>query len=213
MILSAATFICALAQGMGAVPPPPPYDPAVTDSEAKADAAAHGVPRRPVPAHPHSSVVEEDEETKKPRASEGRRLAVIANTKLQVLLTPGVTFVRDNAGAFLGIRAGWGFDLGSFIVVPGVRLAGYFTHPAAYVGQPVAKLVLPLGRFAPFIEAGAGIGHVTPPEKTAASLFAGGGVMVHFSERFGLGVSASYEVITSTAFDALGIGPLFAFNL
>lgn len=210
-MLSVATLICSLAQDAGAVAAP--YDPSVTNAEAQADVAANGVPRHPVPEHPRSAVVEEDEEPKKPRASEGRRLAVIANKQLQILLTPGIVFVRENAGVFLGVRAGWGFDLGSVIFVPGIRLAGYFTDPAAYVGQPIGKVILPLGRFAPFIEAGAGIGHVTSPRKTEASLFAGGGFMVHFSESIGLGLGASYEVITSTAFDALGVGPILAIKL
>lgn len=212
-MLSAATFIFSLAQD-AAIVTTPPYDPSLTQVEANANAAANGVPRHPIPQHPRGPVVEEDEEPKKPRPSEGRRLAVIANTKLQILLTPGIVFANDKkAGVFLGARAGWGVDLGSVIVVPGVRLAGYFTDPAAYVGMPIGKLILPMGRFAPFIEAGAGIGHVTSPRQTAASLFAGGGVMVHFSEALGLGAGASYEVITSTAFDALGIGPVFAFKL
>lgn len=212
-MLGAAMFAFSLAQDAGIVVPP--YDPSVTQAEASAnaEAAAQGVPRHPVPRHPQNGVVEQDEEPNKPRPSEGRRLAVLANTKLQLLLTPGIVFVGDNAGVFLGIRAGWGIDLGSVIVVPGVRLAGYFTDPAAYVGMPVAKVVLPLGRFAPFVEAGGGIGHVTSPRETAASLFGGGGVMVHFSEAFGLGVGGSYEVITSTAFAALGVGPILATKL
>jgi hypothetical protein len=216
-VLGAATFIFSLAQDAAAAPDAGavvlPYDPSVTVAEAQADVVANGVPRHPVPEHPRGTVVEEDEEPKKPRASEGRRLAVIANKKLQLLLTPGIVFVRENAGVFLGIRAGWGFDLGSVIIVPGIRLAGYLTNPAAYVGMPIGKVILPLGRFAPFIEAGAGIGHVTGPRETSASLLGGGGFMVHFSEAIGLGVGASYEVITSTAFDALGVGPILGLKL
>jgi hypothetical protein len=210
-MLGAVTLLFSLAQDAGAVTPPP-YDPAVTHAEANADAAANGVPRHPVPQPPHGSVVEEDDEPTKPRASEGRRLAVIANTKLQILLTPGIVFVGEKPGVFFGVRAGWGVDLRSVIVVPGLRLAGYFTDPAAYVAMPVGKVILPLGRFAPFLEAGFGIGHVTSPGKTGASLFGGGGMMVHFSEALGLGVGASYEVITSTPFSALGIGPLVSFK-
>ena len=113
-MLGAATFIFSLAQDAGAVASPP-YDPSVTQDEANAnsEAAASGVPRHPVPQRPRGPVVEEDEEPKKPRPLEGRRLAVIANTKLQLAVTPGIVFVDEHPDLFLGVRAGWGVDLGS----------------------------------------------------------------------------------------------------
>ena len=76
------------------------------------------------------------------------------------------------------------------------------------------KLVLPIDRFAPFLEAGAGVGYVSSSNdvgaKTGVALLGGGGFMVHFSMKFGLGVEANYQAITGTDFKGFGIGPILA---
>ncbi len=146
--------------------------------------------------------------------SEGRMLVSAYNSGFQWGLSPGVVFFQGNAGFFLGLRFGYGFDTGSVIVVPGVRLAGFFVDPSVYMGLPVVKLVLPIDRFAPFVEGGVGLGHVTAGDdaasKTGVALQGGGGFMVHVSPRFAIGAEASYQTITGTSFRGFGIGPILA---
>lgn len=150
--------------------------------------------------------------------SEGRRIVVAYNTGFQWGLSPGIVFSGGKTSFFLGVRLGYGFDTGSVIVVPGVRLSAYFTDPNVYVGMPVVKLVYPIDRFAPFLEGGAGAGHVSGFDvrnesvegKTGVALFAGLGFMMHFTARFGLGVEGTYQTITGTGFDGFGVGPILA---
>jgi hypothetical protein len=152
--------------------------------------------------------------------SEGRRIVSAYNTGFQWGLSPGVVFSGAKASFFLGVRLGYGFDLDKVILVPGVRLAGYFTDPNVYVGLPVLKLIYPIERFAPFVEGGAGIGYVEGSDvgtggarveaKAGASLLVGGGFMVHVSWKLGLGVEANYQVITGTSFKGFGIAPILA---
>ena len=150
--------------------------------------------------------------------SEGRAIVSAWNTGFQWGIAPGIIFSDSKTGFFLGLRLGYGFDTDSVIIVPGVRLAGYFTDPSRYVGMPVMKLVYPIDRFAPFIEGGAGIGYqseftsgpLTVPGATGAALLAGGGFMIHFTARFALGAEANYQVITGTGFSGFGVGPIIA---
>lgn len=175
-------------------PPPPTADPApplATASEA------------PTPR---------DEE---PEMSEGRRIVVSWNTGFQWGIAPGVIFTDGGKASFaLGLRFGWGFDTGRFILVPGLRLVGYFSTPGVYMGMPTVKVVLPIDRFAPFLEAGAGIGYVSAGDTTGAhtglAVLGGGGFMIHFTMKFGLGVEANYQIITGTDFKGFGVGPILA---
>ena len=117
------------------------------------------------------------------------------------------------AGFAVGLRFGYGFDTGPVILVPGVRLAGHLDDPNVYLGMPTFKLVIPIDRFAPFLEGGAGAGHVAGDgaagAKTGLALMGGGGFMVHFT-RIAFGAEASYQVITGTAFKGFGVGPILA---
>lgn len=146
--------------------------------------------------------------------SEGRRIVVAWNTGFQWGLSPGIVFSSGKTGFFLGLRLGYGFDTDTVILVPGVRFAAYFTDPNVYLGMPVMKLVLPIDRFAPFVEGGAGVGYAdgvnAVPGQTGAALFGGGGFMVHFTPGFALGVEANYQVITGTGFKGFGVGPIIA---
>lgn len=147
-----------------------------------------------------------------PAMSEGRLLVSLYNTGFQWGIAPGVVFSGGKASFALGLRFGYGFDLDTVIVVPGVRLSGYFMDPNVYLGMPTFKLVLPIDRFAPFIEGGAGVGHVEGGSVAAtsgAALMAGTGFMIHFS-RVAFGVEASYQTITGTPFEGFGVGPILA---
>ncbi len=176
---------------------PPPHEPPIADPTP--------AQREPEPSRPR------DEE---PEMSEGRRIVSVWNTGFQWGIAPGVIFNRGEASFALGLRFGYGFDLGTVIFVPGVRLVGYFSTPGVYMGMPVMKLVLPIDRFAPFVEAGAGMGYVSKGDATGAqtglAVLGGGGFMIHFTMKFGLGVEANYQVITGTEFKGFGIGPILA---
>lgn len=198
---------------------PPPLPPAsdplgqppgeAPPEEPPVDAAYEATRARPVP-----QVAEDAPEP----MSEGRRIVVAYNTGFQWGLSPGVIIGNDKTSFFLGLRLGYGFDTGKVIIVPGVRLTGYFTDPNIYVGMPVAKLIYPIDRFAPFVEGGAGYGYISSfsvgktevPAETGLALFAGAGFMVHFSWKFGLGVEGTYQTITGTGFDGFGVGPILA---
>jgi hypothetical protein len=146
--------------------------------------------------------------------SEGRAIVVAWNTGFQWGLAPGVVFASGRAGFSLGVRLGYGIDTGTVIVVPGVRLSATFLDPNIYQGMPVGKLVLPIDRFAPFVEGGAGLGHIAgsgSPSATGAALYVGGGFMIHFTRSFALGAEASYQTITGTGFKGFGVGPIIAF--
>lgn len=216
----------AAAQNEPVEPPPlPPSNDPLAEPPAVPSPAAPNVP--PSETEPPR---EENEPRYRPRPlvapreepepmSEGRRIVVAWNTGFQWGLSPGVVFANDKASFFLGLRFGYGFDTGKVIVVPGVRLAGYFTDPNVYVGMPVMKLVYPIDRFAPFIEGGAGAGYIAGyaldnktnvAAATGFALLIGAGFMVHFTARFGLGVEGTYQTITGTGFDGFGVGPIVA---
>jgi len=186
-VLSALAFVTAFAQ---AEPPPPPEEVEPTVEE-------------PPPPPPPP-----------PRMSEGRRIVVAYNAGFHWSIAPGVVFGGEKAAFYLGLRFGYGIDTGSVIVVPGMLAAGYFTDPAVFTGVPLLRLVYPIDRFAPFVEGGAGFGHVAAkngvnPEDGLAVL-AGAGFMIHFSPLFGLGIEGSWQAITGTDFHAFGIGPVLA---
>jgi len=164
----------------------------------------------PPPAPPTASEPAPLPSEPEPPMSEGRLLVSIYNSGFQWGIAPGVVFRDGDAGFFLGLRLGYGFDLGPVIAVPGARLAGYFLDPNVFVGMPTFKLVFPIDRFAPFVEGGAGAGHVAGDvSKTGAALMGGGGFMIHFT-RIAFGAEASYQVVTGTGFKGFGIGPILA---
>jgi hypothetical protein len=148
--------------------------------------------------------------------SEGRMLVHIREDGFQWGISPGVVFVNGEAGFALGAHVGYGIDLGSVILVPGLRLAGYFTDPSVFMGMPDFKLAVPIDRFEPFIEGGVGVGHVgdtdTTPAKTGAALFGGGGFLIHFRP-IAFGAEINYTTITGTKFHGIGVGPILAIGL
>jgi hypothetical protein len=141
--------------------------------------------------------------------SEGRRIVSAWNSGFQWGLSPGVGFSNGKAGFLLGARVGYGFDTGTVILVPAVHASGYFLDPTVLIGMPMFRVVLPLNRFAPFIEGGVGVGHVgSPASQTGAALSGGGGFM---STSYLIGAEATYQVITGTEFRGVAIGPIIAF--
>lgn len=189
--------------------PLPPPEPAPTSSPAPI-----APPDEPAPAPIVAPPPPAEAEDEVPRMSEGRAIVVAWNTGFQWGIAPGVVFASGRAGFSLGVRLGYGIDTGTVIVVPGVRLSATFLDPNIYQGMPVGKLVLPIDRFAPFVEGGAGLGHIAgsgSPSATGAALYVGGGFMIHFTRSFALGAEASYQTITGTGFKGFGVGPIIAF--
>jgi hypothetical protein len=74
--------------------------------------------------------------------------------------------------------------------------------------MPTVKLAIPIGWFVPFIEGGAGIGHLTQPDQNKPALLGAGGFMIHPSPGFGIGLEAGYETILGTDFGVILAGPL-----
>ncbi|HVH41058.1 MAG TPA: hypothetical protein VM925_01905 [Labilithrix sp.] len=182
-------------------PEPRPAEPAPSEPIAPAPATPSPVPTSP----PEVAAPAENA----PEMSEGRMLVSLYNSGFQWGISPGVIFSRGKAGFALGVRFGYGFDTGPVILVPGVRLAGYFIDPNVYLGMPTFKVVFPIDRFAPFVEGGAGVGHVDDPAKTGLALMGGGGFMIHFT-RVAFGAEASYQTIAGTGFRGFGLGPILA---
>ena len=212
---------CSVAAAQAPAAPTSEPDPAAPAPPALPDPSAPSAPSAPPPVAPPENVnvappsePPPPEEEPAPRMSEGRAIVSAWNSGFQWGLSPGVIFVEGSARFALGVRLGYGFDTDSVIIVPGVRGAFYFTDPNVYLGMPMLKLVYPIDRFAPFVEGGAGVGHVSAGDVTASStgaaLFFGGGFMIHFTRSFGLGAEANYQVVTGTPFKGFGVGPIIA---
>ena len=223
--LALAVLASALALSAPAVAQPDPSDPTGDPEPAEpeitppedpppAPTPAEPSPTDPLPSDPvpPTAPVETGEEQAVParRMSEGRLLVSLYNSGFQWGLAPGVVFSSGKAGFFLGLRFGYGIDTGPVIVVPGVRLAGFLLDPNVYLGMPVLKVIVPIDRFAPFLEGGTGVGHVTDPSETGVALLGGGGFMVHVSPAFAIGAEANYQTITGTGFRGFGVGPILA---
>ena len=175
-------------------PPPPPPEPVYEEPA-----------RKPQPPPPEIQAEPE------PEMSEGRMLVAAYNSGFQWGISPGIVVVNGDVGFALGARVGYGFDLGAVIVAPGLKVAGFFTDPSVYLGMPTVKLVVPIDRFAPFVEGGVGAGWVSDPGKTGVALMGGGGFMIHF-RHFAFGAEVSYTTITGTNFHGIGFGPILAFG-
>ncbi len=146
-----------------------------------------------------------------------------SNRGFQTHLGPSILFPTDSSQGYgFGLEFGlrYGIKAGPTIVAPGARVAGYY-QDERFIGDvmPTLRWTIPLGPLAPFVEGGVGAGGVTNPGRGGVALLAGGGLMIHFGDVFGLGVRASYETIPSTAappdtprFSVLSLGPMLQFG-
>jgi hypothetical protein len=203
------------------LPAPPPAEPApdvpVTPPTPPPSDTPPSVEPPSLPPSEPPQPPPEEEERRPPRMSEGRRIVVAYNAGLHWAIAPGIIFA-DKAAFALSLRFGYGIDTGSVIVVPSLQASAYFTDPNVFTAIPLLRLVYPIDRFAPFVEGGAGLGHVaadtgaSPPvnSKDGLAVLVGTGFMVHFTAAFGLGVEGSYQLITGTDFKGWGIGPVLA---
>jgi hypothetical protein len=204
-------FFCARSANAQPELPPTPDAPPVEPAPDTPPVPLPPTPEEPVSPPPSSVEPPIEEEPRPPRMSEGRRIVSLYNSGFHWGLSPGVVFSDGKAGFYLGLRFGYGIDTGHVILVPGLLGAGYFSDPAVFVGQPTMRFVLPIDRFAPYVEGGIGAGHIGGDvSKTGLALMAGGGFMYHFTPGFALGAEASYQVITGTSFKGIGVGPVIA---
>ncbi len=180
-------------------PPTPPAGPSTSAPAAEAVPPTYDA-MEPPPTH----------EPPPEPVSEGKLIVLAYNTGFQWSLSPGVIFAGGKTGFAFGARFGYGIETGPVILVPGVKLDGYFLDPNVYLGMPMMKVVLPIDRFAPFVEGGAGVGHVTDPAKTGLAAFGGVGFMIHPSASFAIGAEGTYQAILGTDFSGFGIGPILA---
>ena len=191
---------------------PPPAPPAAPEPPPSTSEPPAEPSREPPPAEPSREPPPPPQTSEAPYTEERFRVSIFYSG-FQWGISPGVVLARSKASLFLGARLGYGFDLDTVILVPGLRVSAYFTDPNVYIGMPTTKVVVPFGRFAPFVEAGLGFGHhaadAAVPAKSGLAILGGGGLMVHFSS-VAVGVEASYQVITGTSFKGFGIGPILA---
>jgi hypothetical protein len=134
------------------------------------------------------------------------------------LLVP--TDSRQDYGFGLEFGLRYGIKVGPTVLAPGGRVAGFFQSSRFYGDlMPTLRWTIPLGPFAPFVEAGAGPGAATNPGRGGVGLLGGVGFMIHFGDVFGLGARAAYETIVGTdggatkpRFSVLSIGPMLQFG-
>jgi hypothetical protein len=150
----------------------------------------------------------------------GEQIVRAYNTGFQWNVAPGFFLSTANKSVGFAIvgTIGYGFDAGSVIVVPGLRLTGVFPgNTSVLLGMPTFRFVFPIGGFAPFVMGGAGIGHITEtstvPGQTGIAWRGGGGFTYHFSVKFGLGAEVAYEAITGTDYAGLSIAPIISLAL
>jgi hypothetical protein len=150
-----------------------------------------------------------------PDVDRQRELVARYYAGLHVGIDPGIVVGGGKTSFSLAVRGEYGIDTGTVILAPGVELAAYFIDPNAYVGLATLKLAIPIGWFVPFVQGGAGIGHVaagvTQPSATGTALLGAGGFMIHASPRFAFGVEAGYEAIVGTDFGVVIVAPMAAF--
>jgi len=139
-----------------------------------------------------------------------RDIVVAYNTGLRFSLAPGLFIPTDGGkvGFSLAGDVRYGFELGPTIVAPGVRLAGFFPAGArALTALGTLRVTVPAGPVAPFLVGGVGPGWVSDPSHAGLAYLAGGGLMLHIGQSFGIGVEASYFGITDSWFRSVAIGP------
>lgn len=139
-----------------------------------------------------------------------RDRVVAYNTGFRLLVAPGI-FIGNDSKAGFALRAygGYGFEAGSFIITPGASIGAYFSDPNLYSLVPQIRLMLPVGGFAPFIGAGAGLGYLSSPSGAHLSVYGEGGAM-YYAEHVGIGIVVSYERFVGTDVGFFTFAPTLA---
>ncbi len=151
-----------------------------------------------------------------PPAQAGRAdLAFWANLGTRVEAAPVFVFASNEERTAFGatVEARYGLPVGPLVVAPGIRAAALSTETyGAYPGLATARLILPLGAFAPYAYGGAGVVVFNGGPNTAgAAGTIGAGAMVHPSRRIAFGIDAAWTRLRDiTVFTT---GPVFAFGI
>jgi hypothetical protein len=142
--------------------------------------------------------------------SSSSELTASYSTGLRFSVAPGffVPFERGDIGFSIMADVRYGFDVYYAVIAPGARFAGFFSENLSvltYLGT--LRVTFPVGPVGPFITGGVGPGHVNSPARFGAAYTVGGGLMVHFGRRVGIGAEISYLGVTRVNFKAMFFGP------
>lgn len=141
--------------------------------------------------------------------------AMAANRGLRFGLGPELLLPTDNGpmGGGLVLDGRYGFRAGPTVLAPGGRLGGYIISSRfAGTAMPTFRITLPVGPLAPFAVGGVGIGGLSNPGESGLAWLGGGGLMIHFGRVLAIGAEITYQRITGTEFETLGIGPSIQFG-
>ena len=153
------------------------------------------------------------------RAWDENAPAVAANERLHFAFAPLllVPLAGRPVGGGLDLEVRYGIPLDPVVLAPGGRITGYFVSgQIVFMGTPTVRVTFPVGRVAPYLTGGVGLGAITNSTEEGAdtvsawgvALIGGGGVVVHVGEAVGVGAEVTYQTITNSDFDAVAIGPL-----
>lgn len=141
---------------------------------------------------------------------EGDSAAMASNRGLHFGFAPAILLPTDNgpAGGGLILDGRYGIKAGPTVLAPGGRLGGYLIS-SRFIGtaMPTFRVTLPVGPLAPFVLGGLGYGGLTNPGESGLAVLGGGGLMIHFGRILAIGAEVTYQRITGTEYQTLGIGP------
>lgn len=146
---------------------------------------------------------------------EGESTAMRANRGFKLGLGPELLIPSDGGpmGGGLTLDGRYGIKAGPTVLAPGGRLAGYYISKR-FVGtaMPTFRVTVPVGPLAPFLVGGLGPGGMTNDGEGGLAILGGGGLMIHFGRFVAVGAEVTYQKITGTEFEMLGIGPAIHFG-
>ncbi len=146
---------------------------------------------------------------------ESESAAMQANRGVRLGFGPEVLLPSDGGplGGGLVLDGRYGIRLGPTVVAPGGRLGGYILSSRfAGTAMPTLRITLPVGPLAPFVMGGIGVGGLSNPGQTGLAYLGGGGLMLHLGRVLAIGAEITYQRITGTEYDAIGIGPSIQFG-